>query len=161
MLLNYKRGINNDLFVIQSEVTCLCTRWPLSLCGAAALQQRRDDRWSRDFPGPVVRQARSEFEPDGDKREVRRGQGETVERTRTFYIHHEPAGRAVKVYMARIHGAGRGQERQSVQISAEGMNLVNSQLPVILHMLSRAEQQECRQGLLNNNVHHLLSLFKL
>ncbi len=36
------------------------------------------------------------------------------------FDYHVAAGRAFKVHLACVHRAGRGQERQSVQISAEG-----------------------------------------
>lgn len=39
---------------------------------------------------------------------------------------HDAAGRALKVHMARVYSAGRGQKRESVQISAEGKQRVFS-----------------------------------
>lgn len=34
--------------------------------------------------------------------------------------HHVAAGRTLKVHLARVYSSGRGQERESLQISAEG-----------------------------------------
>lgn len=36
---------------------------------------------------------------------------------------HGAAGRTFKVHLARVHGAGRGPERKSVQVSAEGKHI--------------------------------------
>lgn len=36
---------------------------------------------------------------------------------------HDAAGRTLKIHMARVYSAGRGQKRESVQISAEGKSL--------------------------------------
>lgn len=129
ILLYFSKNIKTRVFVLcdilytssstyqKHEITLHVSFWCvfLSLRGAAALVSRQIrsakacDSASRDFSLTVsVRQTAQTLR-------LRARGGRQV-----WSHHHGAAGRTFKVYLARVHSSGRGQKRESLQISAEG-----------------------------------------